>query len=323
MCADKLIIFIKKMVDSSNIFVLEDFESHINKTYIYNFPIEEVYKAFTDKELLLKICEYKIHISNTLRDTFIEDEGNELSLVIEGKHTIILRIIKVIKSKYYYQIKAKTIQHPLDYIPFTITFELFWDSIKEVTIFNGQINISKFSSQEKAISIFKKARIFPTEEIDEYLKSTVKNLEQDESVLVNVNIDTFWDFILKLENIQMFLNMPNTEVSNEGNNIIKFVDKENKNIIRLIEREKKIEDSNYTLFLESFDSILPMPLQSMQIQLVKVNDDSTLIIYKHIILDYIPYNALRSNSGNKQKILKKLKKLLENKKEGKEIKTSS
>lgn len=311
------------MVDSSNIFVLEDFESHINKTYIYNFPIEEVYKAFTDKELLLKICEYKIHISNTLRDTFIEDEGNELSLVIEGKHTIILRIIKVIKSKYYYQIKAKTIQHPLDYIPFTITFELFWDSIKEVTIFNGQINISKFSSQEKAISIFKKARIFPTEEIDEYLKNTVKNLEQDESVLVNVNIDTFWDFILKLENIQMFLNMPNTEVSNEGNNIIKFVDKENKNIIRLIEREKKIEDSNYTLYLESFDSILPMPLQSMQIQLVKVNDDSTLIIYKHIILDYIPYNALRSNSGNKQKILKKLKKLLENKKEGKETKTSS
>ena len=305
------------MVDSSNIFVLEDFESHINKTYIYNFPIEEVYKAFTDKELLLKICEYKIHILNTLRDTFIEDEGNELTLVVEGKHTIILRIIKVIKSKYYYQIKAKTIQHPLDYIPFTINFELFWDSIKEVTVFNGQINISKSSSQEKAISMFKQARIFPTEEIDEYLKNTVKNLEQDESIIVNVNIDIFWDFILKLENIQMFLNMPNTEVSNEGNNIIKFVDKANKNIIRLIEREKKVEDSAYTLYLESFDSILPMPLQSMQIQLIKVNDESTLIIYKHIILDYIPYNALLSNSGNKQKILKKLKKILENKKEEK------
>ena len=303
------------MVDSSNIFVLEYFESHINKTYIYNFPIEEVYKAFTDKELLLKICEYKIHILNTLRDTFIEDEGNELTLVVEGKHTIILRIIKVIKSKYYYQIKAKTIQHPLDYIPFTINFELFWDSIKEVTVFNGQINISKSSSQEKAISIFKQARIFPTEEIDEYLKNMVKNLEQDESILVNVNIDILWDFIIKLENIQMFLNMSNTEVSSEGNNIIKFVDKANKNIIRLIEREKKVEDSSYTLYLESFDSILPMPLQSMQIQLIKVNDESTLIIYKHILLDYIPYNALLSNSGNKQKILKKLKKILENKKE--------
>jgi hypothetical protein len=303
------------MVDSSNIFVLEDFESHINKTYIYNFPIEEVYKAFTDKDLLLKICEYKIHISNSLRDTFIEDEGNELSIIINGKHTIILKIIKVTKSKYYYQIKAKTIQHSLDYIPFTINFELFWDTIKEVTIFNGQINISKSSSQEKAISIFKQAKIFPTEEIDEYLKNTVKNLEQDESILVNVNIDEFWNFVLKLQNIQMFLNIPNTEVSNEGNNIIKFVNKNNNNIIRLIMREKKIEDSNYTLFLESFDSVLTMPLQSMQIQLVKVNDNSTLIIYKHIILDYIPYNALLSNSGNKQKILKKVKKILENKKE--------
>ena len=60
-----------------------------------------------------------------------------------------------------------------------------------------------------------------------------------------------------------------------------------------------------------------MPLQSMQIQLVKVNDNVTLIIYKHIILDYIPYNALRSNSGNKQKILKKIKKILESKSEHK------
>lgn len=300
------------MVDSSNIFVLDDFESHINKTYIYNFPIEEVFKAFTDKELILKVCEYKIHISNSLHDTFIEDEGNELTVVINGKHTIIIKIIKVTKSKNFYQIKAKTIQHPLEYIPFTINFELFWDSIKEVTIFNGQINISKSSSQEKIISTLKKIKIFPTEEIDEYLKNTVKNLEQDESILVNINIDSFWNFITQLQNIQLFLNMPNTEISNEGNNIIKVVDKNNNNFIRLIEREKKIEDSNYTLYLESFDSLLSMPLQSMQIQLVKVNDNSTLIIYKHIILDYIPYNALRSNSGNKQKILKKIKKILEN-----------
>lgn len=305
------------MIDSSNVFILEDFESNINKTYIYNFPIEEVYKAFTDKDLILKLFEYKIFISNSLRDTFIEDEGNELSIIINGKHTIILKIIKVTKSKYYYQIKAKTIQQSLEYVPFTISFELFWDTVKEVTIFNGQINILKSSSEEKAISIFKEVKIFPTEEIDEYLKNKVKNLEQDESILVNVNIEEFWNFILELQNIQMFLNIPNTEVSNEGNNIIKFVDKSNNNIIRLIMREKKIEDSNYTLFLESFDSILTMPLQSMQIQLVKVDDNSTLIIYKNIILDYIPYNALISNSGNKQKILKKIKKILENKKKSK------
>ena len=79
----------------------------------------------------------------------------------------------------------------------------------------------------------------------EYLKNTVKNLEQDESILINISFDKFWNFILQLKNMQMFLNMPNTEVSNEGNNIIKFVDKSNNNIIRLIKREAKEEDSKY------------------------------------------------------------------------------
>ena len=306
------------MIDSTNFFVLEDFESHINKTYTYNFPIEEVFKAFTDRELLLKLYPYQISLYSLLGETFIEDEGNEISIMINGKEHIILKIIKVTKSPYYYQIKAKTIQHPLEYVPFTVHIEFFWDSIKEATIFNGQINIAKTTSQLKFISDFKKMTIFPTEAIDEYLKNNVKNLEQNESILVNVSIDKLWNFCKQIQNIHLFVSMPNTEIINEGNNILKLVDKSNNNFVRLIEREKKLEDSNYILYLESFDSLISMPLQSMQIQLIKVNENKTLIIYKHIMLDYIPYNALKSNSGNKQKILKKIKKLLENKEKGKE-----
>ena len=67
------------MIDSTNFFVLEDFDSHINKTYIFNFPIEEVFKAFTDRELIVKIFPYNIQLYNILGETFIEDEGNEIS----------------------------------------------------------------------------------------------------------------------------------------------------------------------------------------------------------------------------------------------------
>ena len=199
-----------------------------------------------------------------------------------------------------------------------VHLEFFWDSMKEVTIFNGQINIAKTTNQLKLISELKQKNIFKLEEIEEYLKNNVKNLEQDESILVNVSIDKFWNFCTQLNNIQLFINMPNSEIINEGNNILKLVDKSSNNYIRLIKREKKVEDSNYIMYLESFDSLQAMPLQSMQIQLIKVNIETTLIIYKHIMLDYIPINALRSNSGNKQKILKKIKKLLESKEKGKE-----
>ena len=304
------------MIDSASFFVLEDFETQINKTYTFNFPIEEVYKAFTDRDLILKLFPYQFHLHNSLGDTLIEDEGNEISVLIKGKERLVFKIVKVKKSLNYYQIRAKTVQHPLEYVPFSINLEFFWDTIKEATIFNGQINIAKTTKQLKFISDFKKMNIFPMEEIDEYLKNNVKNLEQNESILVNVSIDKLWDFCKQMKNIQLFISLPNTEIINEGNNIIKLIDKNsNKNFIRLIQREEKIEDSNYALFLESFDSLVNAPLQSMQIRLIKVNDNTTLIIYKHIMLDYIPYNALLSNSGNKQKILKKIKKLLEKGKE--------
>ena len=303
------------MIDSTNFFVLEDLESHINKTYTYNFPIHEVFKAFTDLELLLKLYNYKIHITNSSQESFIEDEGNEISIIINSNQRIILKIIKLTKSQYYYQIKAKSIQHPLDIIPFTVHLEFYWDTREEVTIFNGQIFIAKSTIQDKIITLFKQYKLFPTEEIDEYLKNNIKNLEQDESVLVNNSIDKIINFCNQLNNIQLFINMPNTEIINEGNNILKVVDKNNNNYIRLLKREKKCDDANFIMYLESFDSLVSMPLQSMQIQLVKINDNSTLIIYKHIVLDYIPYNALKSNSTNKQKILKKIKKLLEKEKE--------
>ena len=306
------------MIDSTNFFVLEDFESHIQKTHTYNFPIEEVFKAFTDKDILSKIYPYQIYLNNSLGETFSDEEGNEFTLVLNEKERVTFKIIKVTKSQYYYQIKAKTIQCPVDYVPFTVHMEFFWDSMKEVTIFNGQVNIAKTANQLKFIIDFKQKNLFRTEEIEEYLKNNVKNLEQDESVLVNESIDKLWTFVNQLNNIQLFINMPNSEIFNEGNNILKLVDKSNNNYIRLIKREKKVEDSNYIMYLESFDSLQVMPLQSMQIQLIKITIETTLIIYKHIMLDYIPINALRSNSGNKQKILKKIKKLMESKEKGKE-----
>ena len=303
------------MADLTNYFVSEDFESHINKTYSYNFPLNEVFRAFTDLDLLLKLYNYKIQISNSSQEPFIEEEGSEISILINSNQKIILRITKITKSQCFCLIKAKSIQYPLDLIPFSVDLEFYWDSREEVTIFNGSIYLAKSTSQDKIISLFKKFKIFPAEEIDEYLKNNVKNLEQDESILINTSIDKIINFVSQLQNIQLFINIPNTEIINEGNNILKVVDKSNNNFIRLLKREKRNDESNFTMYLENFDSLVLMPLQSMQIQLIKVNDNSTLIIYKHIVLDYIPYNALKSNSANKQKILKKIKKILEKGKE--------
>ena len=72
------------MVDSSDYFVLEDYQNLINKTYTFNFPIEEVFKAFTNKDLILKIFQYKINVLNSLKDESIDSEGNEFTLAMNN-----------------------------------------------------------------------------------------------------------------------------------------------------------------------------------------------------------------------------------------------
>lgn len=303
-------------MENTGLYDLEDIESQIIKTHIYHFPIEEVFKAFTNKELICDIYQQRVKIISSLReDSFIEDVGNEISIITPLQYNIILKVIKVIKSKNYYLLELKTIQHPLDYCAYTMREEFFWNSHKNVTIFNGQLTIAKCSSQEEIVKYLKKSKIFLTEEIEGYLKKTVKNLEQNESILINTSLQKIWNFVTQVQNIVYFLNVPDISIVRESNEIIKVVGKKNNNnIFRLLVKEKKEEDDKYTLFLYSFDSLVVMPLQSMQIQVVKVNDNMSLLIYKHIILEYIPYDALKSNSRCKQRILQNIKEILEKQK---------
>ena len=65
------------------------------------------------------------------------------------------------------------------------------------------------------------------------------------------------------------------------------------------------------LTLELFDSLIPMPKQLIEISSVQIKENSTLVMFKHTILEYIPFDALRSNSKEKQKILRRIKKKIE------------
>ena len=91
------------------------------------------------------------------------------------------------------------------------------------------------------------------------------------------------------------------------------MDETSNNEIKLIRKEEIESDLSKMIYqLELFDSIIPMPKQLIEISLIKIKEELTLMEFKHIILEYIPYDVLISNSRYKQRILKKIKKLLEN-----------
>ncbi len=281
---------------------------HINECYTYHDPLEKVYESITNINIVSKILLPNIKINEILRETKIDDENNEIKITIINQN-FTLKTTNSQKLKNIYRFNLRCIHYPLCYCPFEILMQVFWDSIEKVTILHTRITVDDSPHQKELIDFFIN-NPFPFKNIEKYLKKTIKNLEENESIFINKDIIKVWDFLHILDNLKFFFPM-NIEIYEE-NNIIKIIDVNSKNEIKLIKNEI-VENlyGNMILQLEMCESNIPMPKQRIEISLIKVKDNLTLIEFKHIILEYISYDALQSNSTDKQKTLKKVKKILE------------
>ena len=289
-----------------------DNENEIYEYFIFHDPIEKVHEAFTNLDLLATIFSPKIRLDNILRETTLDDEGNEVTFSILQKYKFTIKTINVKKSKYKYEFTLRTIYYPINYCSIDVNIQILWDSVEEITIFHGNIIVSHCAQEKEIMKILKENNILPCKQIDKFLKKTIKNLEENESISINVNIRIAWEFILKMENLKFFFPLGKITIKEDNNQIIKILDETSNNEIKLIRKEDIESDLSKMVYqLELFDSVIPMPKQLIEICLIKIREELTLMEFKHIILEYIPYDALISNSRDKQKILKKIKKLLE------------
>ena len=284
-------------------------DGHINECYVFHDPLEKVYEAITNINTITKLLSPNILIIKVLRETKIDDEGNEIYISILNNN-FTLQTMSTQKVKNIIQYKLRCIHYPLCYCPFEILIQIFWDSIDKITVLHVKITIDDSPHQNELINFFKQNTV-NFKKIEKYLKKTIKNLEENESIFINKDITKVWDFLQILENLKYFFPM-NIEINYDNNEIIKIIDLNSKNEMKLTKKEI-LENpfGKMIIQLEMFESIIPVPKQRIEISLIKVKENLTLIEFKHIILEYIPYDALQSNSNDKQKILKKVKKILE------------
>jgi len=284
-------------------------DGHINECYVFHDPLEKVYEAITNINTITKLLSPNILIIKVLRETKIDDEGNEIYISILNNN-FTLQTMSTQKVKNIIQYKLRCIHYPLCYCPFEILTQIFWDSIDKITVLHVKITIDDSPHQNELINFFKQNTV-NFKKIEKYLKKTIKNLEENESIFINKDITKVWDFLQILDNLKYFFPM-NIEINYDNNEIIKIIDLNSKNEMKLTKKEI-LENpfGKMIIQLEMFESIIPVPKQRIEISLIKVKENLTLIEFKHIILEYIPYDALQSNSNDKQKILKKVKKILE------------
>ncbi len=292
----------------------ENINTILNKSfyYIFHFPLDEIYNLFRTPNLIIKTFFQKAKIISISPDSKLDDVGNTISILWDNSYNFSFKVENVTSLPYYKSFTHKSLSNPPFFSDFKNTFSFYWNSLDKVTIF-------KFVSTQEN----KKLKNIIGEDIyndkdyiccftEKYLIENVKNYEENESISILKSIDNVWEFISNINNQIYFY--PNEVVK------INIINQEN---FEVIEINKKFiysfkitkKENNYDkkeLICELVNqSKKDLPKQKVLMILIRVDDNKCFFIFKHIILEYIPFDILMSISDIKKKILKKIKNIIE------------
>ena len=104
-----------------------------------------------------------------------------------------------------------------------------------------------------------------------------------------------------------------TEIKELEENKISIEDEDNKTKTTFTVTKTEFNSDKKQLELELIGANVALPKQRLEINLIRMDENQCFIIFKHIILEFIPFDILMSYSSSKKKVLKRVKNILEGK----------
>ena len=280
--------------------------------YIFHFPLDEVYNFFRTPNLILNIFFQKAKITSILPDSKLDEIGNTFSIIWDNSHNFIFKVENATSLPYFKSFTHKSLNNPPFFSDFKNTFSFYWNSSDKVTIF-------KFvSTQENT-----KFKNIIGEDIyndkdyicccaENYLIENIKNLEENESISISKPILNVWEFISNLNNQIYFYPNDVVKINIINEDHFEVIEISNKFIYSFKITKIENNEDNKELICELINqSKANLPKQKVLMKLIRIDDNKCFFIFKHIILEYIPFDILMSISDVKKKILKKIKNIIE------------
>lgn len=283
--------------------------------YIFRAPIDKVYNIFISPSLLT--CTFfqnaKI-VSMKREEACLDSSGNEVTILWNGTHNFTFRIDNTITLPYFKMFTHRSIANPSSFAPFEHTFSFFWNSTDKVTVFKftarvkdteGKLSITDYIIENKD------SMCFSTEN---YLITTLTNLEENESISINMSIEEVWKFVDNINNqVYFYPNSQSISIKELEQNKILIEDEDNKTKTTFLVNKTEFNNDKKQLELELLSANVSLPKQKIVINLIRMDENQCFIIFKHIILEFIPYDILMSYSSSKKKVLRKVKNIIEGK----------
>ena len=279
--------------------------------YIFHSPLDKVYNIFKTPSLHCCIFFQNLSLISMKRDSSFDESGNEITVEFNKKYQYKFIVENVINLPYYKSFTHKSTSHPPSVTDFVNTYGFYWNSTDKSTIFKFTGEQEESENPNILLNYIMENKLYMCQSVENYLMKTLKNLEENESISINRSINDTWNFITDIKNQKLLCSNQNVTVKKVDDNKIEIVDNNDKSVSSFgISKNCENEDKKQ-YNLELINSTDSLPKQRIEIILVKMGENQTFLIFKHIILEFIPFDILMSYSPLKKKTLKAIKNSLE------------
>ena len=274
----------------------------ISFSYIFDEELERVYECFTNMSINIGIT-FKDLISKLVfnKGEQVDTENSEFTAIWKNYYELKMVVENVKKEKFFRTYTNRTLC--IDKLPteITVIFNFYWNSIDEKTIF-----ILEFIYKDEFFGDLFKSEFNKSDKlkicvnVEKYLNSIVKGLENTNSVCINSSFENIWKFISNpktLFNILFkdFIIICNDERISLDTEIIVYAKATNSSspipLIKLI-TEGIIISSQYCKLTFTSNQKLSLPNQKIVISIKLLDKHKTFFSVNIKISECITHEAL-------------------------------
>jgi hypothetical protein len=288
-------------------------------THVFKDHISRVFEVFANPQI------YNEHIINEFINFFQFKKGSnfaELGCEFQFKwknfFTVDMIIAEVIDTDCYKRIKFRTTKVEPIKFNYSLVIHFYWNSVEKNTFHVNELILddpNHLNLVDEALNYSEKLHICQKAEI--YLQSSIYELEQTESISISKNIKKVWDVVTNWELFHKYVPLVSESVVYDGpptevGTILRTINstKKSENFLRVVKVSSNNENQ-MEFKLECFRGVPKCPNQELQFLLIKIDEESCFLSFKHVFKQYIKYELLSVISKDKKSILVDLKKNLE------------
>ena len=280
--------------------------------YIFHSPLDKVYNIFRTPNLFTSTFFQNIKIISMKRETTLDDAGNEFNVLWNNSLKYNFKVDNTVNLPYFKSFTHKSLNNPSSTSDFINTYSFFWNSTDKVTIFKF-IGTNDYEHKNIICDYIMENKDSMCLSTENYLMKTVNNLEENESISIDKSIEDVWNFISNINNQVYFYPTNKIKINIIDDEKFEIIDIENNTIMTFKVSKIEMNEDKKQFICELIHSNVSLPKQKVLICLVRMDENQCFVIFKHIILEYIPFDILMSYSSTKKKVLRNIKSLLEEK----------